>query len=329
MSEHKPIQLGLCCLNTVLRQQIPSVFASRKMIMRTIREKGIFALKQRILLNLSDLLKMIEWNEQNGIKVFRLSSEAFPHKSNPRIENYTFDFAMESLKKIGELANKYGQRLTMHPGQFNCIASPSENTFKNTISDLSYQATFLDLLGTGKDSVMVIHGGGLYGDKEKAKQRWCENFYKLPKNVQNRLVLENCEKIFNIEDCLEISEKINIPVVFDTHHYTCYNLMHPDEKLKDASYYIPLILKTWERRGIKPKFHVSEQGSGRCGHHSQYIETIPDYLLEIPEKYGINIDIMIEAKMKEQAIFKLYKKYPFLDCKKREQIKINLKLNFT
>ena len=31
-----------------------------------------------------------------------------------------------------------------------------------------------------------------------------------------------------------------------------------------------------ERREIKPKFHVSEQGSGRCGHHSQYIETIPN-----------------------------------------------------
>ena len=329
MSEHKPIQLGLCCLNTILRTQNPPIFASRRMIMRTIREKGIFALKQRILLNLSDLLKMIEWNEQNGIKVFRLSSEAFPHKSNPRIENYAFDFALESLKKIGELAKKYGQRLTMHPGQFNCIASPSENTFKNTISDLSYQATFLDLLGADIHSVMVIHGGGLYGDKEAAKKRWCENFYKLPDNVQKRLVLENCERIFNIEDCLEISKKINIPVVFDTHHFECYKLMHPYEKFKDPEYYIPLILESWKSRGIKPKFHVSEQGSGRCGHHSQYVETIPAYLLEIPKKYNISIDIMIEAKMKEQAIFKLYRKYPFLDCKKiLDKIKIKINLNF-
>ena len=75
------------------------------------------------------------------------------------------------------------------------------------------------------------------------------------------------------------------------------------------------VLETWWRRNIKPKFHVSEQGSGRTGHHSDYIEVIPEYLLEIPEKYGIDIDIMIEAKMKEQAIFKLYTKYPFLNCK--------------
>ena len=80
-------------------------------------------------------------------------------------------------------------------------------------------------------------------------------------------------------------------------------------------------------RNIKPKFHVSEQGSGRCGHHSQYVETIPHYLLEIPEKYNTDIDIMIEAKMKEQSIFKLYKKYPFLDCKIKTDIVIKIKLN--
>ena len=89
--------------------------------------------------------------------------------------------------------------------------------------------------------------------------------------------------------------------------------MHPLEYFKPPEYYIPLILKTWEKRGIKPKFHVSEQGSGRCGHHSDYIEVIPDYLLDIPKTYNVNIDIMIEAKMKEQAIFRLYEKYPILN----------------
>ena len=167
----------------------------------------------------------------------------------------------------------------------------------------------------GKNSVMVVHGGGLYGDKEKTKQRWCDNYLKLPESVKNRLVLENCEKCFNIEDCLEVSEKVNIPVVFDTHHFECYKLMHPEEEFQQASFYIPKILDSWKRRGIKPKFHVSEQGPGRCGHHSNFIEVIPEYLLEIPEKYNTNIDIMIEAKMKELAIFKLYEKYPFLNCK--------------
>ena len=41
---------------------------------------------------------------------------------------------------------------------------------------------------------------------------------------------------------------------------------------------------------------------------------MPEYLLEIPTKYGIHIDVMIEAKMKEKAIERLYEKYPFLNC---------------
>ena len=133
----------------------------------------------------------------------------------------------------------------------------------------------------GIDSVMVVHGGGVYGDKEKTKQRWCDNYNNMYDAVKYRLVLENCERCFSIEDCLEVSKKINIPVVFDTHHFECYKILHPEEKFQEPEHYIPLILETWKRKGVKPKFHVSEQGSGRTGHHSDFIEVIPQYLLEI------------------------------------------------
>ena len=318
MSENKPIQLGLCCLNTVLRAQKPPVFASRKMIIRTVKEKGIDTLKQKILQNLRDILTMMDWNEQHGIKVFRLSSELFPHKSNPRVEDYTFDFALDLLRQIGDKSKKYNQRLTFHPGQYNVVGSPDEKSFNQTICDLKYHADVLDLMGLGVNSVMVVHGGGVYGDKEATKKRWAEQYNRLPENVRNRLVLENCERCFSIVDCLDVSKMCGVPVVFDTHHFACYKLLHPDESFEDAGMYIQDILDTWQRRGVKPKFHVSEQGSGRCGHHSDYIEKIPSYLLEIPDKYGVEIDIMIEAKKKEQAIFKLYSKYPFLNCKVSE-----------
>ena len=315
MSQNKPIQLGLCCLNTQLRVQKPPVFASRKMIIRTVKEKGIDVLKEKIIQNLKDVLTMMDWNEQNGIKVFRLSSELFPHKSNPKVEDYDFDFAKDLLRQIGEKSKKYNQRLTFHPGQYNVVGTPNKKAFQQTICDLKYHADVLDLMGLDYNSVMVVHGGGMYGDKEKTKDRWCEQFKMLPENVQKRLVLENCEKCFSIKDCIDVTKKINIPIVFDTHHYECYKIMHPEEEFRDASFYISDILDSWKPRNVKPKFHVSEQGSGRCGHHSDFIEVIPDYLLEIPEKYNTNIDIMIEAKKKEQAIFKLYEKYPFLNCK--------------
>jgi len=337
MSENKPVQLGLCCLNETLRAQKPTVFASRSIILRTLHEQGVDFLKEKILRNLQDLLIMMEWNEQNGIKVFRLSSGLFPHKSNARAQDYSLNFAKRQLEIIGETAKKYNQRLTFHPGQYNVIGSPHEKVVESTTRDLLYHAEVLDAMNLPPDSVMVIHGGGTYGDKEATISRWCNNYLEMPDPIRRRLVLENCEKSFSIEDCLEISRRVNIPVVFDTHHYTCYNILHPDTEdfkntIKPATEYIEEILHTWQRRGIKPKFHVSEQGTGRCGHHSDYIEYIPEYLLEIPEKYGVNIDIMIEAKKKELAIFKIYKKYPELNCliketptKRHKKIKLILK----
>lgn len=324
MSVPRPIQLGLCCLNTELREQKPPIFASRKVIIRTIQEKSIDVLKEKILQNLRDTLTMIDWNEANGIRVLRLSSELFPHKSNPKVEDYSFDFAKDLLKEIGDKAKSLKHRITFHPGQYNVVGTPNESAFNQTCNDLKYHADVLDLMGMGYDSVMVVHGGGVYGDKDATIDRWCQQFQRLPENVKQRLVLENCERCFSIEDCLKVSKQIHIPVVFDTHHYTCYNQLHPNETLKPADEYIEEILDSWKPRGAKPKFHVSEQGSGRCGHHSDYIEVIPDYLLEIPGKYKTHIDIMIEAKAKEKAIFKLYEKYPFMNCKRKKAGKIKI-----
>ncbi len=315
MSEPKPIQLGLCCMNTQLRGLKVPIYCSRRIIVRIIDEKGIDELKRRILLNLDDLYKMLVWNEENGIRVFRLSSELFQHKTNPRVPDYTYDFALNHLQKIGDFAREKGHRLTFHPGQFNVLSSPSEKAYRQTLEDLEYHADVLDLMKMSKDSVMVIHGGGVYGDKEKTVEKWIERYKLLPDKIQNRLVLENCEKSYSIKDCLKIHYKCGVPIVFDTHHFECYKKLHPNEKFMEAVEYIEFILDTWKEKGIKPKFHVSEQGSGKIGHHSDYIDILPQYLLEIPEKYGVEIDIMIEAKMKELSIQKLYEKYPQCNCK--------------
>lgn len=124
--EGRSIQLGLCCLNTQLREQ--GVFCSRKPIMATIKklgdEKGIEYLKKLCLQNLQDMLKLLEWNAKRGIRVYRMSSEIFPHKSNYRMPGYTLDFAQDMLTRIGEYARQTGQRLTFHPGQYNVVGSP-------------------------------------------------------------------------------------------------------------------------------------------------------------------------------------------------------------
>jgi len=141
---HK-IQLGLCCINTKLRKH--DIFCSRTMILRTIREKGIEELKHRALKNVLDLIKLIEWNAANGIRVLRMSSDIFPHKGNQKAPDYTFDFAHSALVEAGRLARKYKQRLTFHPGQYNVVATPDEDKFQRTCVELEWHAIVMDRMG--------------------------------------------------------------------------------------------------------------------------------------------------------------------------------------
>jgi len=312
----RPIQLGLCCINMGLRDQ--NIFCSRKPIIRTIKDKGLVELISKCHQNVRDLIRLIDWNGKNGIRVLRISSDLFPHYANHRVEEFgpqhsSLDYFQPMLTQAGRLARYYRQRLTFHPGQYNVVGTPDFSIFQNTARDLDYHAEVLDRMGMDQDSVMVVHGGGQYKNKRATMERWIQQFRQLSTRVQRRLVLENCEKNFHIEDCLYISQHTGVPVVFDTHHYICYRRIHPDVSLQFPEFYIPKILETWTRRGIKPKFHISEQGKGQIGNHSDYVQCIPNYLLEIPQKYSTNIDIMIEAKMKERAIQYLYLIYPHLN----------------
>lgn len=312
-------RFGLCCLNTELREK--GIFCSRTIRLDTFLTKGIEHLTPMIIDNLNDLKRMIQWNSTHGINLMRISSDLFPHKSNLKAPVYSLEPFQGLLTEIGEMARKYNQRLTFHPGQYNVVGTPHRDKFENTIADLSWHAEVLDRMGCNQDSVMVVHGGGTYNDKTETRERWIRQFHEMPEHIKKRLVLENCEKNFNIEDCLYISKKTNVPVVFDTHHYSCYNLMHPQDQMRSAGEYMDDILKTWSDRGIRPKFHISEQRQdSQIGAHSDFIENIPQYLLDL--KNVKDIDLMIEAKMKEQAIFRLREKYAVkLPCK----IKFNFK----
>jgi UV DNA damage endonuclease len=321
----KAVRLGLCCINNTLKELKPPIFCSRGMTLATVEKKGLDALKELCLNNVRDLIPLLEWNEAHGIKCLRISSDMFPHISNPKNPHpYWLDFAKEDLAKAGEVARSYGHRITMHPGQYDVVGSPNETTFLNTQTDLFYHAQLLDYMGVGPEGVVVIHGGGLYGDKASAIDRWCTNFKRLPEAVQRRLVIENDERCFSPRDCLDIAHRVNIPVVLDNHHFDCFMKAHPEEAEEHGpiTRWIGECLDTWKARGIRPKFHISEQREeARLGTHSDFIETFPDYYLEIPEKYGIGVDVMIEAKAKEAAVLKLYDKYPQLLLRLKEASK--------
>ena len=300
------IRLGLCCMNSELRTK--NIFCSR-----TVTRKNFTVEKaqQLALKNISDIKTLLEWNIRNDINVFRLSSDIFPHFTDSETEKYDMDFAIPLLRDCGEFCNTNLQRITMHPGQYNQVGARDRAIFEKTIEDLSMHCDMLDYMGIDTNNGIVnIHGGGLYGDKEKTKRRWVEQFSELPQKVKNRLTIENCEKCFNVRDCLDISRECKIPVVLDTHHYNCYGILHPDEVQENISELIPEVLESWGNDRI-PLFHISEQKpNSPVGSHSDFVEEIPKYLLDIPILYDRCIDIDIEAKAKEKAILRLYDKYP-------------------
>ena len=307
-NENPPtIRLGLCCINSVLRKQ--NIFCSRTLIAKNYtKEKA----NDRVLKNLTDLLTLLEWNFEHGISHFRMSSDMFPRITDikiPEKERVKVKDYKEILFDIGEYARKTKQRLTMHPAQFNQVGAKTVSVFESTLLDLSIHAEILDSMGMDDNGILTVHGGGVYGDKETTIRRWIEQFDDLPRSVKNRLAIENCERQYNISDVLYISEQCKIPVIFDSHHLNCYNQIHSTSH--NGSEYVPYVLESWGTR--RAVFHISDQKEGgRVGAHSDYIKFIPDYFLNIPEKFGVGVDIEVEAKAKEEAIFKLYEKYPSL-----------------
>lgn len=137
-------------------------------------------------------------------------------------------------------------------------------------------ADMLDAMGIDDDGILCIHGGGVYGNKEKTIERWIENFKQLPPHVQKRLCIENCERCYSVKDCLRIADSCNIPLILDSHHFDCYNLIP-----LDISDYMDHVILTWTRRNITPVFHISEQRpDARIGAHSDYIKKIPEYMYD-------------------------------------------------
>jgi UV DNA damage endonuclease len=148
-------------------------------------------------------------------------------------------------------------------------------------------------------------------------ERWVRNYWNLPIHVRKRIVLENCERCYSVDDLLPICLHNGIPLVLDIHHYACYSKYHPGEVQTPLDVLFPDIIKTWApnpRNGVdvhrRIKIHISEQGEGKIGHHSDYIERIPQFLFDFSRIQPF--DLMIEAKMKERAIQKLYELYPEL-----------------
>lgn len=287
--------LGYACINMTLRKD--KITTNRSMIKRTFLKEGIRRSSDLALQNTRDLIEIIKWNHKNGFKLFRMTSDLIPWASEFSLSSMP-DYRKISilLNGAGNLAAKYGQRITSHPGPFNVLVSPNERVVNNTIRDLSIHGEIFDLMGLSRTpyNKINIHCNGVYGDKQSAMDRFCKNFERLPESVQTRLTVENDDKasMYSVKDLMYIHERIGIPIVFDYHHHRfCTGDLTEQEALE-------LAMSTWG--DIKPVVHYSE--SKTLEDETAKPQAHSDYIYSKIDTYGHDLDIVVEAKAKELTV---------------------------
>ena len=293
------MNIGYACINLSLGKKITT---NRTMVKRTFLAKGIDYVSDLVLQNVADLERIIDWNEEMGIKMYRMSSEMFPWATEYEFEQLKdWNEIQKILQRCGAKATMYKQRLSFHPGPFNVLVSPKENVVLNTIKDLEVHGRIMDAMDLSKTpyNKINIHCNGVYGDKIAAMDRFITNFDKLSNSVKTRLTIENDDKasMYSVKDLMYIHNKINIPIVFDYHHHT-FNTGDLSER--DA---LALAITTWPK-GITPAVHYSESKALHENNIKIKAQAHSDYITTLPDTYDMGVDIMVEAKQKDLAILK-------------------------
>jgi UV DNA damage endonuclease len=300
------------------------------MIQRTFQQKGISYASELALENVRDLVKIIEWNNVNNIKIFRLGSGIFPWASQYNLTDLPdYEEIASTLAKAGKLAGLYTQRITSHPDHFVKLASSKPTVVENSIKDLELHSTIFDLMGLAATpyNALNIHVGMNFS--QEVVDRWIAGYNQLSPNCKARLVVENDDKasMYSVRDLYEMLHgDIAIPITFDYWHHT-FNTGDLSEK--EAFF---MARETWTRHGVTQCTHYSESRrreaqrliEGICDKHGLAQEDLPkwptfakmykefskikeqahaDFILRLPDTYGVDaLDVEVEAKAKEQAI---------------------------
>ncbi len=294
--------LGYACINSTLQKQ-EKVMCNRSMIKRTFLARGISYASELALSNVRALKRIVEWNNDKGISVYRMTSCLFPWVSEYEIEDLPdYEEIAKVMKSVGEIATNAGQRLSFHPGQFCVLASAKENVVLNAADELNKHAQMMDIMGLPNSPAakINIHVGGAYGEHDKALARFCKNAVKhLNDSTLSRLTVENDDKpnVFSTKMLYDgVFTRIGIPIVFDSHHH---ELGPQDIDYHDAFY---LARSTWPK-GVKQQCHHSnskrkyeDPKAPKVSHSSWFYTPF--------ENYGENVDVVLECKAKELALFK-------------------------
>ncbi len=300
-------RFGYCCINLTL-QKAEKVMTNRTMRRKTFDLKGLGYTSELASDNTRDLVRILEWNAEHGFEVFRMTSTLFPWASEYEVDDLPgIEGIRDNMRRAGELARKTGQRLSFHPGPFNCLASPKENVVLNCIKDLSIHGEQMDMLGMPRDhnAKINIHIGAAYGDRETALDTWCRNFERLPESVRSRLTVENDDRknLYSTKMLYEsVYKRLGVPIVFDSHHFQGGPQDAADEEAFLMAY------ETWPN-GIRPVCHHSNSKKKYEDPSCRSEAAHSDYYYEPFDSCGKSVDVAMEAKAKELAVFDYLQKF--------------------
>jgi UV DNA damage endonuclease len=260
------------------------------------------------------LREILDYLDQIDVRMYRISSDFAPYCTHPDLPQFHDQIAecRDGLAEVGKIARDRGIRLSLHPSQYVLLSAQDPAINAKGIWDVSSQAELLDAMEQGPDAVVILHLGGAYGDKDSAIARFIENFPRLSEAGRRRLVIENDESIYTVEDCLRVHEATGVRLIFDHQHH----LLNPGTlPLGDA---VRAAVATWPA-GVQPKVHFSSpkldsrtvmRGKKEVpappllSQHADYVHPW-EFAAFLHAAGPVEFDVMLEAKMKDAALLKL------------------------
>lgn len=295
------VRLGFVAMSMRLLNCSPSGTITLGTLNKLSTQDKIRRLWAKAESNIKSTLRIIEQAVDDGIFVYRLSSKLIPFATHEIAKEWDYikDLSPD-LEQLSRLVKKNGIRISAHPDHFTVINTPREDVFVKSLEDLNYHNSIFEAMGlNSSEGKLVLHVGGTYKNKDISKNKFIDNFKSIPLEIQKRIILENDDKSFNSFDVLEICKTLNIPMVFDVHHYNCNN---QGEKLQEV---LNEAFNLWGKN--IPKIHFSSPKSLKeYRSHAAYIDSI-EFMSFIHEARELkrDFDIMIEAKEKDKAVLKL------------------------
>lgn len=291
-------RIGYAVVNETLK---PNTYKSCRL--KSPYDKGIDFVIDRARHNVEHMKKVLEWNLEHDILLYRMSNDLIPLAIHPDVLRdfswrwYEDDIVLQGLNDIKGFVQKHGMRITIHPDPFVVLNAQREEIYKRSIAEVEHLANLLVHCG-GTDLVMYI--GGQYGNPKSSMERFCERFDMLSEGTKDMVRIKNDDNFYTLTECLEVSKNTRIPVVFDYHHYKCNH-----KKWENLNQLIGQVYHTWDDSGLPM---IVEIASGKEGpfdkKHGDYVDEM-DMMFLAPIVDRRLYDLMVEAKKRELAVLSL------------------------